>query len=101
MDAIPSGLNAAQIARFTAPATADKKGGLEAQATEFEAVFIAEMLKPVFETIPTDGLGGGGSAEETWRGLLIENYAKDIAASGGLGLSAPVLSELIALQQGG
>lgn len=101
MDALPLPFDSAAITRLKAVTAAGKADELEDQAVEFEAVFLAEMLKPVFETVPTDGPFGGGSAEETWRGMLVENYAKDMAASGGIGLSRSVLSELIALQQGG
>src|SRR5690606_33761363 len=38
----------------------------------FEASFLAQMLKPIFEGLSTDGPFGGGEAESTWRSFMIE-----------------------------
>lgn len=69
-------------------------------AEEFEAVFLATMLEGMFEGLKTDGPFGGGSAEQTYRSLLITEYAKQISQNGGLGLSDQITRDLIALQEG-
>lgn len=74
---------------------------LRRQAEAFEAMFLNALLTPVFQTIPTDGPFGGGSAEETWRGLLVERYAEGIARRGGLGLADTVHRQLLAAQEEG
>lgn len=79
-------------------------GGMEAAArraaTEFEAVFLTTMLEGMFEGLNTDAPFGGGSAEKTYRSLLITQYAKQISQNGGLGLSDQITRDLIALQEG-
>ena len=79
------------------PATA-----AEAQAAgkKFEAMFISQMLKPMFDTLPTDGWFGGGQGEEMFRGMMVENYGKQIANHGnGLGLAASVTHALLKAQE--
>ncbi len=71
---------------------------IDASAQEFEAVFLSEMIKPMFEGIETEGLFGGGKAEEVFRGILIQEYGKKIAAAGGIGLSSQLKSELLRMQ---
>lgn len=68
-------------------------------AQEFEAVFLAQMLSHMWEGVPTDGLFGGGHAEETWRTMLMSEYGKLIARSGGVGIAEQVERQLIALQE--
>lgn len=68
-------------------------------AQDFEATFVAQMLKPMFQGLKTDGLFGGGQAEETWRSFLIDEMAKKTVAAGGIGLAAPVMSEMLKMQE--
>lgn len=72
---------------------------LRQTAQAFEASFLAQMLKPMFETLSTDGLFGGGQAEETWRGFQVEAMARQIARAGGVGLADQVLAEMIRMQE--
>ena len=44
-------------------------------AEAFEASFLSQMLKPMFEGISTEAPFGGGEAEGTWRGFLVEAMA--------------------------
>ncbi len=67
-------------------------------AQEFEKMFLAEMLQPMFAGIETDGPFGGGNAEEVFRPMLLERYAESISASGGVGIADAVLSEILRLQ---
>ncbi|ESR26769.1 rod-binding protein [Lutibaculum baratangense] len=68
-------------------------------AEEFESVFLNTMVAEMFTDLPTDGPFGGGQAEETYRSMLIEEYAKEMAAAGGIGLADSVLRDIIALQE--
>jgi Rod binding domain-containing protein len=67
-------------------------------AEEFESVFIAQMLAPMFQGLETDGLGGGGMGEEMFRPMLIEQYANAIARGGGIGLADHLVREMVRLQ---
>jgi peptidoglycan hydrolase FlgJ len=68
-------------------------------AEEFEAVFISEMLSPMFESLQTDGLGGGGMGEEIFRPMLVERYAEAITRAGGVGIADSIVRELIRMQE--
>lgn len=71
---------------------------IQAAAQEFEAVFLSEMLGPVFSALETEGIGGGGAGERAFRPLLVQEYAKAIAARGGVGVADAVTRELLRLQ---
>ena len=75
------------------------KDAAMATAKDFEAVFITQMLTPIFESLPTDGPMGGGSGERIFRSLMVQEYGKSLAESGGIGLSNAVYREIIKLQE--
>ncbi len=71
---------------------------VEATAQDFEAVFLSEMMKPMFETVSTDGPFSGGQSEAVYRSLLIQEYGKKISGTGEIGLANHVKNEIIRLQ---
>ncbi len=71
----------------------------EGAAKEFEAFFIAHMLDQMYAGMETDGMFGGGQAEQTYRGLLHQEYGKAIAEKGGVGVGKMVSAEIIRLQE--
>lgn len=72
---------------------------IEAAAQEFEAVFLHEMMKPMFEGLSTEAPFGGGKGEEIFRGMLLQEYGKMLAKTGSVGVSDQVKSELIKIQE--
>lgn len=72
---------------------------IQAAAEEFESVFLSSMLSHMFAGLDTEGPFGGGQAEETYRGLLIEEYGKAITQSGGIGIADTIARELLSLQE--
>ena len=77
----------------TATAPADNTTRLRAAAQELEASFLAEMLKAA-------GLGearsafGGGAGEDQFASFLVQEYARGIARSGGIGLTESIFEAL-------
>lgn len=69
------------------------------KADEFEAVFVAQMFKPMMESIPTDGPLGGGNSEHMFRSLMIDEIGKDIVKQGGVGLSDSIYKEILRMQE--
>ncbi len=68
-------------------------------AKEFEAVFISEMMKPMFEGIKTeDSMFGGGKGEEIFNGMMIQEYGKIVAERDVTGIQTAVKNKLIELQ---
>ena len=92
-----------QVAKTAAQA---KAGGaardpaaIRAAAEEFEAIFLGQMLAPMFETIETDGPFGGGSGERIYRSMLVEHYGRSLARAGGVGIADTIEKQLLALQE--
>ncbi|MGH7028721.1 rod-binding protein [Brevundimonas sp.] len=85
------------------PETAARRGQSPEQMREtaeaFEAGFLSQMLKPMFEGIQTDGPFGGGEGEATWRSFLIDAMAKQTVKAGGVGLADSVVSEMLKMQE--
>ncbi len=75
----------------------DIEGAAEA-AQDFEAVFISEMLSHM-DTQEPDPLFGGGQAEATYKGMMNEEYGKQIARAGGIGLADHIKAQMIAMQE--
>lgn len=80
------------------PARAEASAELRRVAEEFEAVFLSEMLSPMFEALDTEGLGGGGMGERIFRPMLVQRYAEAIAQAGGVGVADAVMQEMLRLQ---
>jgi Rod binding domain-containing protein len=85
-----------QLNRSQTPSAQNQ--AMQKAAQEFEAVFLNQMLAPMFEGLSTDGLGGGGVGEEMFRPMLIDSYAKSIAQSGGVGVAANIVAEFTRMQ---
>lgn len=77
----------------------DKTAVREA-AVEFEAVFLNTMLQNMFTGLDQGGTWGAGPGADAWQSLLIDEYARSIAETGGIGLADSVERELLALQEG-
>jgi len=68
-------------------------------AEAFEASFLSQMLKPMFEGLSTEAPFGGGEAEGTWRGFLVDAMAKQAVRGGGIGLADQVVAEMLRMQE--
>lgn len=61
---------------------------------------LGQLLQPMFDTVKTgDGPFSGGQGEETWRPMLTQELAKQVAKSGGLGLAVPVYHQMLTMQE--
>lgn len=73
---------------------------IDTAAQDFEAVFLTEMLKPMFNMVEVNETFGGGKGEEVFGDFLVQEYAKMIAKQGGIGLSVHIKAEMIKMQGG-
>ena len=71
---------------------------IDQTAQDFEAMFLTEMFKPMFESVKVNETFGGGKGEEIFSGFLREEYGKQLAQSGGVGIAALVKEQLIEMQ---
>jgi Rod binding domain-containing protein len=77
------------------PAAAAKA---RASAQDFEAVFLNSMFSQMFTHV-NEGPFNGGQAASTWRSFLTDEYARNFAKAGGIGIADSVYKELISLQE--
>lgn len=81
------------------PSLANNPARMRETAEAFEASFIAQMLRPMFQGLSTEAPFGGGEAEATWRGFLIDEMGKQVARAGGVGLADHVVAQMIRMQE--
>lgn len=94
----PNQINPALLSQGKALPEIDLKR-IDETAREFEAMFMSEMMKPMFEGIKTEAPFGGGKGEEIFRGFLRDEYGKMLAiGNGGLGIAELVKEQLIEMQ---
>jgi Rod binding domain-containing protein len=94
----------ADLAAKLAKLDPDQRRKVEANARDFEAVFLETMLDRLTSGGGEEGpLGSNGTGGEVWRGMLTNQYARSLAANGGVGIAPSVMRSLIDLQaaQGG
>ena len=71
---------------------------IDETARDFEAMFMTEMLRPMFEGLKVDETFGGGKGEEVFQSMMLDEYGKNMAAQGSLGIADLVREQLIEMQ---
>ena len=87
-----------------APLTDKQRAAVHKAAKDFEAVFLNEMIKPMFDGVNGDGQDkdpalGGGSEQDIYQSMLVDKVSAGIANSGGIGIAKDVEKELLKLQE--
>lgn len=70
----------------------------KAAAQDFEAVFLNTMFQQMFTGIDGEGPFGGQGASGVWRSFLTDEYSKNFAKAGGIGIASHVYRSLIEQQ---
>lgn len=71
----------------------------KAAAQDFEAFFLTRMMESMFDGVSTDGMFGGGEAEKMYRSLLLDEYGKEMAKLGGIGVQDQVMRTILEMQE--
>lgn len=94
------------LLQATAAASPQAAGGGRADpaqvkktAQDFESFFLTQSFETMYQGIGNDPLLGGGSGEQMFRSLLLQEYGKITAQAGGLGLTDTIQREMIHLQE--
>jgi Rod binding domain-containing protein len=84
-----------------APQTAGAKTQAQARkaAQDFEAFFVGQTMEARFAGSETDGEFDGGNAEKMFRSVLTDQYGKEMAKSGGIGIADQVYAEILKTQE--
>lgn len=75
------------------------KAKIDETAKEFEAQFVAQMLSNMFSTVDPHESLGGSDAEEVYQSLLVNEYGKILARTGGVGVADQVKQMMIQQQE--
>jgi Rod binding domain-containing protein len=70
----------------------------KATATDFESMFLNSMFSQMTTGLKGDGPFGDTVGTGAWRSMLTDEYAKNFAKSGGVGISSDVFRSLIMQQ---
>jgi flagellar protein FlgJ len=72
---------------------------VHAAAQQFESFFLSQSLESMFAGVDTNSLFGGGPGEKVYRSLLLQEYGKIAANSGGFGIADAVQRQLLQNQE--
>lgn len=94
---------AAEQARISAARPQVKKtmdtAEIDRVAEDFEAVFLSQMLENMFADVDVDPMSDG-TGEEVYKSMMLEEYGKIVARSGGIGVADHVKREMLRIQEG-
>ena len=90
-----------QAARALSNVDPKEQARVKEAAKDFEAVFITQMLSHMFSGLDVDPMFGGGQGEEMFRSMMVEEYGKQMAEQGGMGIADHVQAKLIEMQASG
>ena len=71
------------------------KGKAKGAAENFESMFLSIMFQEMFKGVDGDGPMGGSGALKVWRSFAIDQYAKNFAKAGGIGIASKVYDTLL------
>ncbi|MBL9011722.1 MAG: rod-binding protein [Alphaproteobacteria bacterium] len=86
------------LASLGTPLQTRQRDAARNAAEDFESVFVAQMMEPMFQGLKTDGMFGGGQGESVFRSLMIQEVGKEISKAGGIGISDAVYGEMLRMQ---
>lgn len=72
---------------------------IDKAAKDFESMFVAQMLEGMFGESLGEEAFGGADSDEVYKSLMLQEYGKIIAASGGIGIASHVKNELLKQQE--
>jgi Rod binding domain-containing protein len=70
----------------------------QATATDFEAMFLNSMFSQMTSGLKGEGPFGDTPSTGVWRSMLTEQYSRQFAKAGGVGISSEVYRTLIVTQ---
>lgn len=98
MSLIPAPVEQKALPNLGSSLDMTRRSAAKRAAEDFESVFVSQMMEPMFQGIKTDGMFGGGSGEQVFRSLMIQEVGKEIAAGGGIGIADAVYGEMLRMQ---
>ncbi|MBV8548814.1 MAG: rod-binding protein [Alphaproteobacteria bacterium] len=79
--------------------SAGAMASIDKTAQDFEGMFMAQMLQPMFDGIEADKMFGGGHGEEVMRSFMVQEYGKSMARSAHFGLADAIKKSMLQKQE--
>jgi peptidoglycan hydrolase FlgJ len=90
---------AQRLQRMAKAQSGEDKAKMREVAQNFEGLFLGQMLENIFAGLETNELFGGGDAEDIYKSMMMEEYGKMMAKSGGIGVADHVMRQLLQQQE--
>lgn len=87
-----------QLAEALTKVSPQAQAKAKASSQDFEAMFLNSMFSQMTSSIKGEGPFGDTPGTSPWRSMLTDQYSKNFAKAGGIGISTDVYRTLI-LQQ--
>ncbi len=69
-------------------------------ADDFESMYLENMMAEVFPQESGEGpLGDNGAGSTVYRGMMVNEMAKSVAKSGGIGVSDTIYRQMLQMQE--
>ncbi|MDP1627102.1 rod-binding protein [Parvibaculum sp.] len=68
-------------------------------AQDFEAQFVSTLFQSMYQGVGEDDPFSGGPGETMFRSMLVDQYGKQMAQSGGIGIADAVYREMLKMQE--
>ena len=88
-----------QLAEALTKVSPQAQAKAKASSEDFEAMFLNSMFSQMTSGIKGEGPFGDTPGTGVWRSMLTDQYSKNFAKAGGIGIADTVYKELIALQE--
>ena len=96
----PAGTSTQGLTAASSPSHVVDPAKIAKSAHDFEAMAIGQLLQPMFDTVDSShDMFGGGAGEEAWKPMMVQEFAKQIEAHGGLGLAKPIYDAMLRIQE--
>jgi len=99
MDALVSNVDVLGATQKSVKKVTTSKASMEKAAKDFEAVFMSQMLKPMWTDVETDSMFGGGPGEDVMRDMMVQEYGKSMVRNDQFGLSPAIMDAMIRMQE--
>jgi peptidoglycan hydrolase FlgJ len=73
----------------------ERQASLDKACRDFESLFVNYMLQQMRQTVPQDGMFGGGQAEKLYTSMMDQEVAKEISRQRGIGLAPMMYRQMI------
>ena len=72
---------------------------IDTVSKDFESMFVSQMLEQMFGDSQGDEAFGSNETSDVYKSMMADQYGKEIAKSGGIGIADYVKHELLKLQE--